>query len=159
MNRLQSIIAYFCINYPHKSELSKARLTKMVYLADWYSALADGKKLTDIQWLFNHYGPYVDDVVGNASINEGFRISRAETIYGSDKYVVSFEGELDDDSLSWRDKRILDLVIEKTKSLYFNEFISYVYSTYPVKSKNRYSTLDLVKLANEYREEQALIKS
>ncbi|MEZ5578109.1 MAG: hypothetical protein R3F40_00950 [Candidatus Competibacteraceae bacterium] len=31
----------------------------MIYLADWFSSLADGKKLTDIEWLFNHYGPYV----------------------------------------------------------------------------------------------------
>ncbi|MEZ5576726.1 MAG: DUF4065 domain-containing protein [Candidatus Competibacteraceae bacterium] len=59
MNRLQNIMAYFGIEYPHKFELSKARLTKMIYLADWFSSLADGKKLTDIEWLFNHYGPYV----------------------------------------------------------------------------------------------------
>ncbi len=158
MNRLQNIMAYFCIEYPHKSELSKARLTKMIYLADWFSSLADGKKLTDIEWLFNHYGPYVEDVMDNASVSEGFRISQEVTMYGSQKYVVSFVGELDSESLSQRDKKILDLVIEKTKSLYFNDFINYVYSTYPVKSKNRYSTLDLVALANEYKEQLALTK-
>lgn len=158
MNRLQNIMAYFCIEYPHKSELSKARLTKMIYLADWFSSLADGKKLTDIEWLFNHYGPYVEDVMDNASVSEGFRISQEVTMYGSQKYVVSFVGELDSESLSQRDKKILDLVIEKTKPLYFNDFINYVYSTYPVKSKNRYSTLDLVALANEYKEQLALTK-
>ena len=156
MNRLQNIIAYFCINYPHKSELSKARLTKLVYLADWYSALADEKNLTRIQWVFNHYGPYVDDVVDNANRSEGFRITQEQTMYGSDKFVIGFDGELDDDDLSKRDKKILDLVIAKTKSLYFNDFIDFVYSTYPVKSKNRYSSLDLVKLAKEYRAKQAL---
>ncbi|MFC0274215.1 Panacea domain-containing protein [Metabacillus herbersteinensis] len=34
----------------------------MVYLADWYSALKNGKQLTNIEWYFDHYGPYVVDV-------------------------------------------------------------------------------------------------
>jgi hypothetical protein len=39
MAELKDIIAYYCKQYPHKAELSKARLTKMVYLADWKSAI------------------------------------------------------------------------------------------------------------------------
>lgn len=72
MNKLQKIIAYFCIRYPYKGELSKARLTKLVYLADWFSALIDDHQLTDIDWLFNHYGPYVDDVFEVASRSPDF---------------------------------------------------------------------------------------
>jgi len=34
MKKLANIIAYLSSNYPHKNELSKARLTKLVYLAD-----------------------------------------------------------------------------------------------------------------------------
>ena len=48
-------------------------------------------------------------------------------------------------------KRFLDFVIEKTKGMYFDSFIDYVYSTYPVTSKERYSKLDLVTLAQEYK--------
>ncbi|KHD07581.1 hypothetical protein PN36_31940 [Candidatus Thiomargarita nelsonii] len=151
MNKLQNIIAYFCVNYPHKGELSKARLTKLVYLTDWFSALVDDKKLTNINWVFNHYGPYVDDVVNSATKSEGFILSKEQTIYGSDKYLIGFNGLFDKESLSIREREILDAVINKTKSLYFNDFIDYVYSTYPVTSKNRYSELDLVSLAKEYK--------
>jgi len=154
MNKLQSIIAYFCINYPHKGELSKARLTKLVYLTDWYSALVDDKKLTNINWIFNHYGPYVDDVVNNANKSEGFTISKEQTAYGTDKYLIGFKGDFDESSLSSRERQILDAVIEKTKSLYFNDFINYVYSTYPITSKKRYSELDLVGLAKSYKSKQ-----
>ncbi len=156
MTKLQSVIAYFCKNYPHKGELSKARLTKLVYLTDWFSALVDGKKITNINWIFNHYGPYVDDVVSSATKSEGFTLSKEQTIYGSDKYLINFSGHLDEEELTAREREILDAVIDKTKSLYFNDFIDYVYSTYPVRSKNRYSELDLVGLAEDYKSEQAL---
>lgn len=150
MDRLQAIIAYFCLYYPHKGELSKARLTKLVYLADWFSALVDGKQLTNIQWLFNHYGPYVDDVVESARRHPQFSLSSDQTVYGGNKVLIGFEGNLYPELLDDRDKQILDAVINKTKSLYFNDFIEYVYSTYPVVSKDRYSNLDLVHLATEY---------
>lgn len=151
MNRLQNIVAYLCSNYPFKHELSKARLTKLVYLADWFSALLDDEQLTDIRWVFNHYGPYVDDVVDSAKGSRSFNILHQENHYGSSKHLVEFCGDHRDINLSERDEEILDAVIEKTKSMYFNAFIDYVYSTYPVKASDRYAVLDLVSLARDFR--------
>ena len=34
VDHLRDIVAYVCKNYPYKDELSNARVTKMVYLAD-----------------------------------------------------------------------------------------------------------------------------
>lgn len=153
MNRLQSIIAYFCLNYPYPSELSNSRLTKLIYLADWVSALADGQQLTEIEWLFNHYGPYVDDVIDTVEYSRRyFSLHNDYNAFGSNKNVISFnDAYAEDIRLSVRDRQILNLVIDRTKGKYYNEFIDYVYSTYPVQSQNRYSNLDLVRLANEYR--------
>lgn len=158
MNKLQAIMAYFCINYPHKSELSKARLTKLVYLADWFSSLLDQHKATNIDWVFNHYGPYVDDVSNLAQRDESFSIMPEKTVYGGDKYVISYSGDGTDLALSEREKAILDAIIEKTQSMYFNDFIDYVYSTYPISSNERYTNLDLVSLAAKYKEEKKLTK-
>ncbi len=155
MKKLQRIIAFLCLEYPHKSEITKARLTKMVYLADWFSALLDGKQLTDIEWVFNHYGPYVDDVVDAAHSALGFKIEHQNTMYGTSKYVISYKGDVEDLGLKEREKEILTAVIKKTKSMYFNEFVDYVYSTYPVKTKERYSTFNLVRLAEKYNKESA----
>lgn len=155
MNRLQNILAYLCIHYPHKGELSKARLTKLVYLADWFSALSDDQQMTDIKWLFNHYGPYVDDITNCAQTSNQFKITTEQTLHGSTKYLIQFIGDLDEDTLSKRDKQILGVVIDKTKQMYFNDFINYVYSTYPIQSKDRYSYLDLLSLANEYKEQES----
>lgn len=153
MNKLQQIIAFLCSEYPNKSEITKARLTKMVYLADWFSALLDGKQLTGIEWVFNHYGPYVDDVVNAVQNVPGFNIEQQSTMYGDSKYVISYNGNADALQLAQREKDILKAVVDKTKPLYFNDFINYVYSTYPVKTKERYSTLDLVSLAKQYKDE------
>lgn len=151
MNKLQSMVAYLCRNYPYKGELSKARLTKLVYLADWFSSLADDRQMTRIQWLFNHYGPYVDDVINAVAVSPDFSVSHEQTVYGTEKNLVVYNGAGDDIQLSPREKQILDLVISKTQSMYFNDFIDYVYSTYPVQANNRYSYLDLVGLAREYK--------
>jgi hypothetical protein len=152
MASLNDVIAYFCLKYPFKDELSKARLTKLVYLADWMSALVNDRQMTQIKWLFNHYGPYVDDVIDAARSNNDFKIKQTQNIFGGYKEKVVFAGDEDDLSLSQKEKAILDVVIEKTKSMYFNAFIDYVYSTYPVKSNRRYSYLDLVSLAREFKE-------
>jgi hypothetical protein len=151
MNKLQQVIAYLCLNYPYKSDLSKARLTKLVYLSDWFSALNNEKQLTNIEWVFNHYGPYVDDVINAADPTVGFRRDIDQTMYGSSKCVISFQGDDSKIELKQDEKSILDFVINKTQNLYFNSFIDYVYSTYPVKTKERYSTLNLVALAEQYR--------
>ena len=148
---IQQIIAYYCINYPYPNELSNARLTKLVYLADWFSALADRQTMTHINWVFNHYGPYVDDVINSVSFNPNFSITSTRTNFGSSKKIVSYLGPNISTDLPLRTRQILDLVIDKTKDMYFDDFINYVYSTYPVRAQNRYSELDLVSLAIEYR--------
>jgi hypothetical protein len=154
VNKLQSMIAFICQNYPHKHDITKARLTKMVYLADWVSAILDGKQLTEIEWLFNHYGPYVDDVVEAAKNSVGFNTELQSTMYGSPKYVISFNGNNESIDLSKREKDILTAVIDKTKTMFFNDFINYIYSTYPVKTKERYTTLNLVSLAKKFKAEK-----
>lgn len=154
MDKLQSIIAFICRDYPHKHELTKARLTKMVYLADWVSAILDEKQLTNIEWLFNHYGPYVDDVVEASQNSLGFNTEFQANMYGMPKYVISFNGNEENIELSQRERDILSAVINKTKTMFFNDFINYIYSTYPVKTKERYSTLNLVDLAKKFKQEK-----
>lgn len=53
-------------------------------------------------------------------------------------------------NLKLQEKELIDAVINKTKGMYYNEFIDYVYSTYPVQVSNRYSKLNLIQLAQEY---------
>jgi hypothetical protein len=150
--KISNLIKYILKNYPHKSELSASRLTKMLYLADWKNAIENSTQLTDAVWHFNHYGPYVDDFITIAKNDEDIDVKSTNTMFGGLKQQIelksSFKGEID---ISESDKKILDFVIDATKSKYYEDFIKLVYSTYPVVSSSRYSDFDLVKMASEYK--------
>jgi hypothetical protein len=151
MSTISDIAAYFCENYPHKSELSKARLTKLVYLADWEAAKRLGKQLTDIKWYFHNFGPYVDDVIDEVSKDRRFEVIDSTNFYGDNKKTIGLSQSAKHNiELPDHYTEILDKVISDTRAMYWNEFINHVYSTEPVANTVRYSNLDLVEVAKSY---------
>jgi uncharacterized protein YwgA len=155
MAKLKDVIGYLCENYPYKDELSKARLTKMVYLADWKACVDDSRPMTDIMWRFNHYGPYVEDVVDAARSSNRFKVISENNMYGERKETVKLVNPSEWLSLDREDKAVLDHVIKTTQNLTWNAFIKLVYSTYPVMVSERHTTLDLEKLARQYKKVSA----
>ncbi|WJJ93982.1 Panacea domain-containing protein [Neopusillimonas aromaticivorans] len=147
---LQAIIRYLCQVYPHPDELSNARVTKMVYLADWEYARRYGRQLTDIHWNFNHYGPFVNDVIQAANTDPLMRIEQAVNYYGSPKTLLVYCGpEQIPGELGEHARQVLDGVIHETAGLTFRPFIEHVYSTYPIRTADRYEYLDLVQSAEQ----------
>lgn len=149
---VKDVMLYFCRNYPHKSELSKARLTKMVYLADWRSSILRDRQLTDIRWEFHNYGPYVDDIKKIAIADDDFTLEHGWNLHGSRKTTIYLneDSTAQLDSLTSKDIEILDHVIEKTRRLSFDGFVQLVYSTYPIMTQPRYQYLNLPALARKY---------
>ncbi|MCZ4567245.1 Panacea domain-containing protein [Rhodococcus erythropolis] len=154
MSKLSDILVYLCEQYPHKHELSKARLTKMVYLADWRSSIDRGKQMTDLVWVFNHYGPYLDDVVRTAKETRGLEVTSTQNMYGKRKDLVQRVGQMPAVELSQSERDVLDTVIRETEQLHWNGFIELVYSTYPVVTQERYVDLDLPQLALNYNQQK-----
>lgn len=157
MDHLRDIVAYICRNYPYKDELSNARVTKMVYLADWRSAITRGKQLTDLEWEFSHYGPYVNDVIRVAETDPGFEVIPTKNLYGGQKDLLRVADDVDFPSITEEEKELLDFVISTSASKNWDDFIKLVYSTYPIVTQERFSKLDLVKLAGEYEESIPLL--
>ncbi|QQR40084.1 Panacea domain-containing protein [Devosia rhizoryzae] len=151
MADLRSVMAYYAKNYPHKDELSKARLTKMVYLADWKAALDHGAPITDIRWRFNHYGPYVDDIHNMALEDPAFEVRKEHTMFGNRRERIELVDEDLSVTLSSSEREILDHVIAETRKLGFDGFIKLVYSTFPVISGTKGKDLDLIGAAETYR--------
>jgi hypothetical protein len=157
-DKLSGVMAYLCAHYPHPSELSKARLTKMVYLADWRAALDLARQITPIRWTFNHYGPYVDDVLDVARAVPGFDVLASETMYGTPKEIIRVDAAVAPAlyaALTAEDRHVCDQVVAATSSKYWQDFIRLVYSTHPIATQPRYTDLDLVALAREYRSQRA----
>jgi hypothetical protein len=152
MGSLRDAMAFLVRNYPYKNELSNARLTKMIYLADWRAAITRGRQITDLRWEFNHYGPYLHDVIDEARANPEFHVNTGHTVYGSRKQVIALVDGAPPTDLEHWEEEALKHVIGETSSLTWSEFIGLVYSTYPIVSQDRYNTLDLVELARGYQE-------
>lgn len=148
--KLHDLMAFLYFKISHKADLSKARFTKLVYLVDWKMSQKYGRTISNIEWLFNHYGPYVEDVVDLARDSTDFNVVVTRNAYGSLKEQVQFLGDIHNcNSLDNDEIKIIEEVVQETDPLYFNDFINYVYSTYPVRESNRYSVLDLPKMAQK----------
>lgn len=159
MNTLIDIVKYLYLHYPYQGELSKARVVKMIYLADWRSCLVRDQQITSIHWYFNHYGPYVSEIIDAIRNDDDFIIHSATNMFGDSKEIVVLQNQQCKVNVSDDVKSILDFVIEKTSKLNWNEFINLIYSTYPVVTQPRYTYFDLVKLSKEYKEKVPLTVS
>jgi len=154
MTQLRDVMAYLIKNYPPSmsDELSNARLTKMVYLADWRHVLETGNQITAIDWYFDNFGPFVRDIETTASVNTDlFKIEATRNMYGQYKKKFSMVRSEYDPVLAQSERDALDHIISITQKLYWNDFIRLVYSTHPIASSERYSHLDLKQKAKEYQ--------
>lgn len=158
MSDLSHIVAYILKHYPHKSELSKARLTKMVYLADWKSAIDKGYCMTNIPWEFNHYGPYVNDIAALTDSNPSiFKRVPTRNAYGQYKEIIVLQDMHFHPNITDSERHVLDHVIRTTEAKSWDAFIRLVYSTYPIRTQPRYRQLDLVSLAKAYAAEKEAV--
>lgn len=149
---MANLMKYILINYPHKSELSASRLTKLLYLADWKNAIEKDSQITDLVWHFHHYGPYVDDLIKIAKDDSDIEVINTSTIFGGKKQQIELRKNSNPNiDISVENKEILDFVIKATKDKNYEDFIKLVYSTYPVVSSSRYSDFDLVEMARSYK--------
>lgn len=73
---LKDIIYYILEHHPGRASFSNARITKLIYLADWKSCLETGAQITQIDWFFDYYGPFVKDIEHEVEANPDiFKIS------------------------------------------------------------------------------------
>jgi hypothetical protein len=151
-NILENVMIYFCMKYPDK--LSKTKLAKMIYLADWKFCIEYGQQITDIQWVFRTFGPYAVDIRKLVERNDTF-IIKSKYHYLSSQWVediISIKKGTSLPSLPERIRDVLDFVIEKPQRLNWDSITKLVGSTYPIMSQPRGSLLNLIQLAKEYNE-------
>jgi|GEM_PF-361682 len=151
--KIRSALVTICERYPFKVSLSNARTTKLVYLADWHMAQTQGRTITNIKWVFNHYGPWVPDVSNVINSDPALGFDQTLNDFGSPKRVVRLTGEpYSPPTLDAEESAAIDRVIEDTRGLTFVRFIDYVYGTTPVRDSDRYDTLDLVAIARSEKQ-------
>lgn len=157
MASLIDVVGYVLASYPKakRDDLSNARVTKIIYLADWKHAIEHGRQITDIKWFFDNYGPFVHDVGNTALAHPDIvRVETTSNVFGNSKRLFKLiVPEYSPNSLSPTEKQAIDHAIKQTADRPWNSFVQLIYSTYPVVSSERYSWLDLVSQAKAYKEQ------
>lgn len=149
--QILDLARYVIKNYPLPEELSKARLNKIIYLIDWKNSLEYDLQMTDIEWKFNHYGPYVDRIENELRSDSRFKIENTINFYGGQKNIISLLKDKNFTEPNECEREIIDFIIDKTRRLFWSDFINLVYSTYPIISQEKGSVLNLVQLSKEYK--------
>lgn len=156
MPPLQNVLQYIARKYPHPEELSNARLTKLVYLADWRSCLTRGKQITGLKWFFHNYGPFLPDIQSCAEAHPDlFIIEKLENYRGNPKTLFRDRPAASRLPLDPSVAELLDHVIDRTEKLNWEDFIRLVYGTYPIVASSRFTDLDLPALADEWNSKKA----
>lgn len=154
MAELHDVMAYLVKKYPGnlQHELSNARLTKMIYLADWHQAINRGRQITDISWYSDNFGPFVRDIEKTAAERDDlFVVNLGSNIHGQAKKSFALRDANYNPRLKPEEVESLDHIINVASKLYWAPFINLVYSTHPIASSQRYSYLDLLTKAKEYK--------
>jgi len=152
MATVKDLLAYLLQEYPHKNEMSNARVTKLIYLCDWKHCLDHRSQITNIEWYFDSYGPFVWDVIDTAKEHPRlFSVEAGSNLYGASKQLIRCLNSRYKPVLTQTEREVAKHIIQITKGLTWDGFISLVYSTYPIITSNRYQRLDLPKLARQYK--------
>lgn len=150
--KLKDLIVYMLSQYPCPEDLSNSRLTKLIFLVDWKSCLVAGRRVSEIDWYFDNYGPYVEDIIELVRLDSDFEIRPVKERSGAIKSVVSLsKGFHDVVGLDEVSKVCVKFVIDLTLDKGYDEFVALIYSLYPVVTCPKYSRVDLVKKALEYK--------
>lgn len=159
-NKNLDIIKYILEIYPHPNDLSKSRLVKIIFLCDWKYSLDFNQQITGIEWYFNHYGPYVDLPINLIKREPGIDIILTENYYGTKKEIIVKNSSFEFGKLNLNNSEIttINFIVQITSDMSWDEFIDFVYSTFPVRAFARYSKFDLPKLAVKYKETEARYK-
>lgn len=132
--------------------LPKGRLVKLFYLIDWKSAITSKKTMTDLEWYYNHYGPYLPTVVDYILSDPDIKTMPISNKDLGQHLHFDNTNKFEDFSTKFLpdELKLIDSVIHSTYDLSYKEFIKLVYSTYPVRRSQKYTHLNLIEFAEEY---------
>jgi hypothetical protein len=151
MERVINILDYLYVKYPNSNQLSISRVMKLLYLIEWRFAITRFEKLTDIEWLNTEYGPFYKSLrrIFNESSNFTVTIKLDES--GREQTIIFFLNKKDSINLKSETIDVIDFVIEHCKNYSWTELNNLVNSTYGVLNTPQGQIIDILKLANDYR--------
>ena len=156
-NKLLDLIEKIVEMNEPASKVSSIKVLFLIYLCDWKSSMDLGHQITNVKWRFideNFYGGMVEKVekVLDETIKNKYQESWT-TKFIKSLYIFNTDVESHKiDSLSREELKVVSFVNKLSKDLPVNDFIKIVYSTFPMITAEKNTSLDLVGLAKSYKE-------
>ncbi len=151
--KLRALIGYVVSRLEEmEATFGKTKLVKLLYLADVENYRRYGQKLSELDWVFYHYGPYaleIDQALREIELD----IPQEEVTTANGHRAVVFRPsrhvETDfEKQVSSREKMVVDRVLKQWGLEELNPLLSYVYFyTEPMKDAKRGEPLDFAKIA------------
>lgn len=143
MSDLKDVVAFMIEAYPHKKELSKERMTKMMYLVDLIAKKRAGHLITTINWRDNQYGSNVDEISELAQNDADINVVETGNFYGYEKELLGVrDGFIS--GLGKEEQAVVREVVRKTKDLYRDDFLEYVIRFDPDELEDESSEMEAV---------------
>jgi hypothetical protein len=98
-------------------------------------------------------------VIETARSDPRLYVIQTVNYYGDPKEIIRVKDNVPDPDILADERKVLDFIIEKTARKTWADFITLVYSTYPIITQIRFSDLDLVTLAQEYKQVKSSLPS
>lgn len=144
-----NILHYLVDKYPYPDDLTRLRVTKLIYLIDWKAVQKTGQQLTNITWSLGQYGPTTETIIETVDKDPGLTFLETVSNFGTKKYLL--KTTIPDEQLSYNlsceNRHLIDTVINETKDLFWNNFMNHVYQTPPVIQAKSYGVLNLENFA------------
>jgi endonuclease/exonuclease/phosphatase (EEP) superfamily protein YafD len=144
----RNAIAHIIINIVGPGTLPVLRLTTLLYLSDWRSAIKLKRQITDIAWV----QPFVAKM---PEIVQFLEQDKSDfTLLSGPQPEVMFTGNPLSGILSVEARTCVDFVLRSETNKSWPELFRLAYSTYPMFSQPAQSSLDLVLLSELYERMQ-----
>lgn len=122
MTQAADVVAYLRSRYSADG-LSRARLRRMAYLADWKSSIERRRQMTDLAWTFGDSGP---------TCPEAGRLVEEELSGSQQPFFACYH------SLTAEDRRLMRFVVGSVMDKDYPEVEKLMYSTFPIFTQERY---------------------
>ncbi|MDR2170631.1 MAG: hypothetical protein LBP59_10855 [Planctomycetaceae bacterium] len=147
---VNEVVRYIVYRYDDSGNdvrvISGSLLTNLLFLSDWKFALEYGNVISGIKWKHTFYPGYIhEDIIQALQIDDDIEMKWLRSGMMVNMRPICTTLQL------YKSGEIIDFIIEKRHRLGNDGFMRLFFSVYPLMSRSRYTELDLVQIAAEYK--------
>ena len=144
--KIDSVLTFIILNY-YKPSISVFRLIRIVFLAEWYSAIIQKETLSSSVWYRRNFGPDSDEVTRSLLNLKDIYLEQNNDDLDGISISVFRTDNLHNYNFSALERNIVSLAIKHAKEFDFIELDNYIENLFPMKNTAINAEINLKDLA------------